>query len=380
VRVLHITAGNIYGGVERVITTIAAERASCDRMEPFFALSYRGRTGDELEKSGAAVDYLGEAHASEPWTVWGARSRLTQVLRERAIDLVVTHAAWPHAMFARTAKRNGARVVLWLHAPFRGHGWLERWAARTSPDAAVCNSEYTCAHSQVSFRDVPMEVIYSPVTSAAFLGHEDTRAADRMELGAHPDECVIVQVARIEALKGHSLLISSLALLSSQRRWVCWIVGAPASARGERLLDELKATTRQLGIAARVRFLGERSDVTRILAAADVFCQPNSEPDAFGIAVIEALAQRLPVVATALGGPVEILSPSYGILVRPADPPALAAALSQLMADAAAQEIFRQAGPGRALSLCEPHRQINRLSDFFERAMQSKSHVATTTP
>ena len=56
-----------------------------------------------------------------------------------------------------------------------------------------------------------------------------------------------------------------------------------------------------MGIADRVRFLGERFDVPRLLAAADVHCQPNSGPEPFGIAFIEALYASLPVVSTRIG-------------------------------------------------------------------------------
>ena len=71
----------------------------------------------------------------------------------------------------------------------------------------------------------------------------------------------------------------------------------------------------ELGISDRVRFAGQRDDVPGLLAAADVFCQPNTGPEPFGIAYVEALWSRLPVVATQFGGAQEIVDDSCGLLV-----------------------------------------------------------------
>jgi len=91
-----------------------------------------------------------------------------------------------------------------------------------------------------------------------------------------------------------------------------------------------------LGLADRVMFLGHRSDVSRVLAAADIHCQPNLLPEPFGIAFVEALYAGLPLVTTALGAATEIVSPMCGILVPPNDVAALAEALHQMIDDGGA--------------------------------------------
>jgi glycosyltransferase involved in cell wall biosynthesis len=67
-------------------------------------------------------------------------------------------------------------------------------------------------------------------------------------------------------------------------------------------LQSPKNLAADLQISDRIRFVGQRSDVPRLLAAADVFCQPDSGPEPFGIVSVEALYAGLPVVATAIGG------------------------------------------------------------------------------
>ena len=124
---------------------------------------------------------------------------------------------------------------------------------------------------------------------------------------------------------------------------------------------------RELEIADRVKFLGHRSDVAHLLDAADIYCQPNLEPDAFGISFIEALGARLPVITTALGGALEIVDQSCGALVKPNDPAALADALARLVDDAAERRRLGAAGPARARELCDPAAALRHLDDLVER-------------
>jgi glycosyltransferase involved in cell wall biosynthesis len=115
------------------------------------------------------------------------------------------------------------------------------------------------------------------------------------------------------------------------------------------------------GTAGRVRFLGQRSDVPRLMAAADLFCQPNVGPEPFGIVFVEALYAGLPVVTTGFGGAAEIVDERCGELTPPSDPAAVAAALGGLIRDPARRQALGAAGPGRAAHLCDPGRQLARL-------------------
>ena len=98
-------------------------------------------------------------------------------------------------------------------------------------------------------------------------------------------------------------------------------------------IDSLRAQATRLRLNDRVRFVGERADVPRLLAAADIYCQPNISPEPFGIAFIEALAAGLPVVTSAIGGAMEIVDDTCGQLVPASDPAALSAALRRLVGD-----------------------------------------------
>ena len=97
-----------------------------------------------------------------------------------------------------------------------------------------------------------------------------------------------------------------------------------------------------------ITFLGERSDVPRLMAAADIYCQPNTGPEPFGIAFVEALAAGVPVVTTAIGGAVEIVDARCGILVDAPSPVLVAEALQRLIDSPALRASLAAAGPARA--------------------------------
>src|SRR5690348_10269843 len=104
-RVLHCYSGNLYGGIETLLVTLARRRALIPAMEPEFALCYEGRLSGELHAAGAAVHALDAVRFRRPWTVVRARRRLGRLLDERRPEVVVCHACWPQALFGPVVKR-----------------------------------------------------------------------------------------------------------------------------------------------------------------------------------------------------------------------------------------------------------------------------------
>src|SRR5207253_6600113 len=224
-------------------------------------------------------------------------------------------------------------LAFWAHERYSGRFWLERWARLTPPDLIVANSAYTRAHVNNLFPGVPSEVIHIPVPAPPPIDRERNRSLIRGALQTPDDAVVIIQCCRLERWKGHGLLLDALGRLADIPGWVCWIAGGVQRPEEEVYLGELRQQSTALGIGERVRFLGQRADVPNLLAAADIHCQPNTGPEPFGVVFVEAMYAGLPVVATRLGGAVEVVDESCGVLVPPGDPDALASALSDLMAN-----------------------------------------------
>lgn len=360
-RVLHVHSGNMFGGVETLMLTLAANRDAAPEMEPHFALCFRDRLARELEAAGAPVRDLGEVRISRPHQVIRARRRLARLLRELRPDVVLCHSPWSLAVFGPTVRRAGAPLAMTMHGAAEGH-WLERLAWRTPPDLVLANSEYTISTLTALPPNVRVELVYYPIASRAVELDQDARAAVRAELDTPAEAVVIVQVSRMEPWKGHRLHLDALARMRDVPGWVCWQVGGAQRPEERVYMDGLREQAERAGIADRVRFLGLRSDVPRLLAAADVHCQPNTGPEPFGITFIEGLDAGLPVVTTAIGGGKEIVDPSCGILVPPADPGALAAALADLVRSPEKRARLGAAGPARAEALCGVETQLPRLA------------------
>jgi glycosyltransferase involved in cell wall biosynthesis len=365
-RVLHVYAGNLFGGVETLLVTLAQHRALCPSMQPEFALCFEGRLSDELRAAGGVVHALGSVKVSRPWTVWRARRRLGRLLADSRYDAVLCHSCWPHAVFAPVVRAHGLPLVFWSHDIPAGDSWLERRAARTPPDLVLANSRITQAALPRLFPGVPSRVLYCPVAAPPPVPDRDQlRRSVRQSVNTPTDAVVIVQCSRLESLKGHDLLLQALGRLREIPGWVCWIIGGAQRPHEREYLDHLERQANALAIRRQVQFLGQRPDVPRLLAAADIHCQPNTGPEAFGIAFVEALHAGLPLVTTALGGALEVVDDGCGFLVPPRDDEALASTLGRLIQDPGLRHWLGTAGPARAKSLCAPEAQIPKLKDFI---------------
>jgi glycosyltransferase involved in cell wall biosynthesis len=312
------------------------------------------------------LEILGDVRITRPHLVVRARRRLSQVLQRCAPDVVITQSAWSHAIFAPVVRRARLPLVMWLHDVPQGRTWLEKLAAKWPPDLFVCNSAFTERAAHLLFPSVPTELIRCPL---ALEPVPQNRAEVRRQFATPGDAAVIVNVARMEPYKGHRVLIEALANLQTTTPWRCWIVGGaqrPSEAKYEHSLHRI---VEMHGLEDRVMFLGLQRNVGQILAAADFYCHPNQGAEPFGLAIVEALHAGLPVIATRLGGPEEIITDECGTLVPAGDVPALGDALEELIDDETLRRRLASAGPDRARTLCEVSARMNDLRHALERVL-----------
>jgi glycosyltransferase involved in cell wall biosynthesis len=279
----------------------------------------------------------------------------------------VCHSTWSHSLFGPVIRAARLPLVFWLHSPTNGKHWLDRWGSRTTPDLVLCNSQFTAAASPKMFPRVRSKVVYCPTAPPKRNYSNADRALMRAELLTSEDAVVIIQASRMETWKGHALHLEALSLMKALPNWISWQLGGAQRQVETAYLEGLKRTAAELGIRDRVRFLGQRSDVEKLLAAADIYCQPNTEAEPFGIALIEALYARLPVVTTDIGGACEIVDETCGVLVPKNDAPALAKFLTRLIENRTLRLDLGSAGPARARDLCDVEVQMQRLQKIFLR-------------
>jgi glycosyltransferase involved in cell wall biosynthesis len=171
---------------------------------------------------------------------------------------------------------------------------------------------------------------------------------------------VISVIANLIAYKGHRDLIAALGLIKDQlpQPWRLLAIG-----RDEGIGAELKAEAQSLGIGDKILWLGERGDVDELLSASDMFILPSHQ-EGFSNALLEAMAARLPVVATAIGGNSDaVVEGATGSLVPVRDPRALAAAILRLAQDPELRASFGDAGRRRV----EQRFSLEACVDRYER-------------
>jgi glycosyltransferase involved in cell wall biosynthesis len=356
VRVLHVHSGNLYGGVETFLLSLARYRSLAPSMDMSVALTSDGRIAAELRDAGVPVTILGGARISRPFAVARARRVLASLLQTDRPDVVVCHQAWPLALFGSLATRHSIALVLWMHMAASRH-WLDRIAWRVHPGTVVCNSRFTASTLPTS--NARVEVVYAPVETGA------ARTPRTSHVNGH---AVIIQVSRMEPLKGHAVLLDALAHLRDRADWTCRLAGGAQRAHETQYMESLRARAAALGIADRVEFLGDRSDISHLLAGSDIYCQPNVEPDAFGLSLVEAMAAGLPIVTSALGGANEIVDETCGVLVAPRDSATLASELSALLENRSRRERLGANGPARVRALCDPAVQMPRIAAILQKA------------
>ena len=380
-RVLHVYSGNLFGGIEAILIALARGRSLCPGVQHEFALCFQGKLARELTRIGARVHHLGPLRISRPATVRSARAALAALLqpaqatqskhrtqsttstRSTAFDRVVCHAPWAQGIFGGVARRAGVPLVFWAHDVMKGRHWTERLARRVAPDLAICNSRFTASTLGSLYAGLPSAVVYAPVEMRCLPMDAEERRLTRVLLDTPDRAIAIVLACRSERWKGHTVLLEALSDLRDVPGWVWWQVGGAQRPAEAAFLGELNQMAHRFGIADRVRWIGERDDVPRLLAAADLYCQPNLEPEPFGVALVEALAAGLPVVTVGRGGACEIVDDSCGVLVPPRDPRALAGELKQLIEDEGRRKRLAAAAPARAERLCDPATALRRLAD-----------------
>ena len=350
-RVLHIAAGRLYGGIERMLVTLAESARVAGGLDFEFAVAAEGRLSEELRDRGARVHALGNVRLSHPASVVRARHHVRGLLRQGDHSAVVCHAPWAHAIFGGVVRAASVPCVLWQHDVATGGSLVERASKRAGADLVICNSRWTAQSAAVLHPHAPHRVVYCAVASQQ--PGMDDRHAIRAALGASAEDVVVLAASRLEPWKGHLDLLHALAGVSS-RRWTLWVAGGAQRAHERDYATAIEADVRRLGLEPRVRLLGERRDVRRLLAGADLLAQANVEPEPFGVVFAEALLAGVPVVTTRMGGAPEIVDESCGRLVAARDLEALTRALDELISNAALRASLGAAGVAHAAGVCDP--------------------------
>ena len=227
-RLLHINSGNLYGGIEVLLVTLARRRELCPAMVPEFALCFPGRTQGELAATGALVHILGRV-APAGLGRFGEHAAACEscsaqsALRRRCVPwFVVAGGLWPSGPQHECA----AGVLAACSTSFAAIALAGGWASWCPPDLTICNSDFTRAAVARQFPKCRSVRIYCPVDFPDRPGVTDERRAIRKKYCTAEKDVVILQVGRWDPYKGHTFLLEALARLADLPNWTCWQVAA----------------------------------------------------------------------------------------------------------------------------------------------------------
>jgi glycosyltransferase involved in cell wall biosynthesis len=369
-RLMHIVDSLEYGGLERVVTDLAIEQKRQGHEVIVFSL--QSTEGLVAELTGAGIEVaIGHKRGTADLRMLGHMRRL---MRERRIELVHCHNFVPnyHAAAATLLMPRRPVIVgtchdMGMRLSNNRLRRLFRWSLTRTAGLAMVGQQVHDHFVGAGYIGADRALtVLNGTPLARFANSPERRAAGRATLGVADDELLIGAVGRLVGLKNHRLLIEQMpGLIARFPRVRLVIVG------GGPLQDELTALIGELGLARNVSLLGQRSDVALLSAGFDVFAMP-SLTEGLSIALLEACATDLAIVTTAVGGNPEIVHDGQtGLLVPPADGPALQSALARLLDDAA----LRTRLADQAFAWVSANASVEQLAhaytSFYQRFMKA---------
>ncbi len=331
-KIHHVVETLGRGGLERVVVDLAMTQHQAGHAVRVACLFECGLLAAELESKGIPVQACGKRSGR----TMAALSDLRRQLRAGAPEVLHTHnaAAHYHAMAAAIGlplKRIvNTRHGMGMADPRSRREWFYRRSlGRTDAVVAVCEAARRGFLAQGVRPRGELLVVPNGIRVGSFAAASDARHhALAEELRIAPGTRIVGTVGRLTPVKDQAMLLQAFARTVREVPDVVLAIVGDGPLRAD-----LVALASSLGIPERVRFLGDRSDVADLLSGLDVFAL-SSWSEGYSIALLEACAAGVPIVATDAGGNGEIVRDGKnGRLVPVRDAGAFSAALVELLRD-----------------------------------------------
>jgi len=360
-RVLQLLATGGNGGAQESYTGLLL-RLDRSRYDVRALSLSAGSAVQRLRALGVAVDVIDAADDEL------AIRELAGWLRREEIDLVHAHMYRAEVIGTRAAVAAGVPVIAaTVHSSrVRSPQDVALLASLTPmmdrlivPSDSIAHKVRCEGREGARFAVVPNGVDLSRFAAPA------PPSTVRADFGIPADAPLVGVVARIEAEKGHQHLLDAWPSVHRQApdAWLL-IVGEGSEA------DALRAQAASLGRAGRrIAFTGRREDISALTAELSVAVLPSLR-EAQGISILEAMARRVPVVASAVGGIPEVITSGVdGLLVPPADPEALAAAIGSLLGDPSLRRRIASAGYRTVADRFSIDAQVKRIEAVYDEEL-----------
>jgi glycosyltransferase involved in cell wall biosynthesis len=379
-RVLHVVKGLGPGGAERLVCSAAAVRdvAAFD-YEVAYLLPWKSHLVPELANNGVLTHSLGRPDWPRSVLVPRAQARLVRLVRERRYDILHLHSPLVAGLVRPVIRLMGRRrpkLVSTEHNGWRTYAAPTRVLNAVTyrlDDAWFAVSEEVRASVSSRHRN-HVEVAVHGVLLDEIRALREQRDAVRAELGLDRDDVVVATVANYRAQKAYPQLLAAARTVIDAGPRVRFV----AVGQGP-LEDEIRREHARLRLGDRFRLTGYRPDAPRVVAACDVFTLA-SHYEGFPVALMEALAAGLPVVATAVGGiPDAVTDGREGLLVPAGRPDVLAQALLRVTTDHPLRAAMAAAATARGADF-DIRRAVRRIEAVYAALTLGAKPRASAVP
>ena len=369
--ILFIHHVSCLAGAEQYLVSVI--KALDKRYKIFFICQEPGPLTAVLENMGVTVQCMPLRAWRKPRyllanikTIWD----VTEFCRKHRIDAVcsnnyrvASYAVWPAKML-----RIPSVVIIQDFASSR-----TLWKFNTFQADALITVSKSLKATVKQFRRKVVH-IYNGLDVQAF---DKSAGRDEILKKEFPDlrgKRVVGMVAHIIPLKGHKLFLDAMQKVARRFNDVMFVVIGDSPNKEQLSLQDIKVYAKDRGIADRLTLTGARPDVPALLKSFDILVHP-SEKEAFGRVIMEAMALRVPVVATACGGPSEIIEDGQsGFLIPVGDETALTKAVETLLTNADQRAAIATAGRRRIEEHFTISRTVGTINDFFDGLLKGKNH------
>ncbi|MFT5369823.1 MAG: glycosyltransferase involved in cell wall biosynthesis [Candidatus Latescibacterota bacterium] len=303
-----------------------------------------------------------------------ALRHLIRIIRKGNYDVVHTHTSKAGFLGRIAAKYCKTPAV--IHSPHgtilegyfspivtQTYTYLERFTASMA-QCIICLTTREIdqyLNAKIGKRE-QYTYVYNGIDIDRFSTVTQQRQDVRSKLGIAPESVVCITVGRLVPVKGQADLIEAFPqVIKKHPDTHLLIVG-----EGE-LHDALTQQTKTLNLESKIHFLGWRSDIPDLLGASDIFVLPSLN-EGLGLVLLEAMAQRLPAIATDVGGVPEVVHDGKtGILVPAQSPTPLSEALNKLISDPAQRTQMGEAGYQRAMTHFSIHTTVEKTENIYRK-------------
>lgn len=270
--------------------------------------------------------------------------RLTRFFYENKFDLANTYLAYSNIFGSFAGFITGTPVIASLRsAAFnqsdysRARARIEDFALSHLAARILANGSAVAEFARARAKNTPVDILVNAVLPTPPISSEE-REAIRADLMGDSHRTLIISVGRLSRAKAFPDLINTAEMIKNKNdHFSLAIVGD-----GD-MMSELKEQVRAMDLEDCVRFAGQRYDIPRLLASADIYVN-SSTREGTSVSILEAMSAGLPVVATAVGEAPFLFKNGEGILVPPSDSRALADALLLLLSDPEKRKKMGSAG------------------------------------